>query len=104
MLDFQNMNPQDFLSVVTEVRILKWGSEVEVECFDDPVTRQRYVLVFKNCTEIRWYAHDLNSVQESIDNLGGIIQGKENYQEPAIITGFIFELWVLYESFLIKKL
>ena len=103
MVNVRNANPQDFLSVVTDVRVLKWGSEVQVECLDDPVTRQLYVLVFKNCTEVRWHVHELNDVQDSEDNLIGVLLGKEKYQEPAVITGGIFELWVLYESFELQK-
>jgi hypothetical protein len=97
-------NPQDFLSVVTDIRISRWGSKVEVECLDDPITKQVYVLAFKNCTEVRLFAHDLDNVSDAFDNLSGIVVGKEKHQEPAIITGFIFELWVLYESFEIRKL
>lgn len=95
---------QDLVSVITDIRILKWGSEVEIECVDDPVNKQVYILTFKKCTEVRLFAHDLDNVNESVDNLSGIIIGKEQYQEPAIVTGFIFELWVLYESFDINTL
>lgn len=103
MAGFQNVNPQDFLSIVTDVRLLKWGSEVQIECLDDPVTRQLYVLVFKNCTEVRLHIHELSDADDPEDDLIGVLPGKEKYQEPAVITGRIFELWVLYESFEIQR-
>jgi len=102
-VNIQSANPQDFLSIVTDVSVLKWGSEVQVECLDDPVTRQLYVLVFKNCTEVRWHIHELDDVYDLEDNLIGVLLGKENHQEPALITGGIFQLWVLYESFELQK-
>ena len=103
MASIQKANPQDLLSIVTGVQMLKWGSEVHVACLDDPVTRQPYLLIFKNCTEVRWYVHEPEDVNDSEDNLIGFLLGKEKHQEPAVITGAIFELWALYESFEIVR-
>lgn len=103
MVNIQSVNPEDFLSIVSDVHIMKWGSEVQVECLDDPVTRQLYVLVFKNCVEVRWSVHEPHDVHDTEDNLIGVLLGKGNYQEPALITGGIFELSVLYESFELQK-
>jgi hypothetical protein len=104
MVNIHEKNPQDFLSIVTDIQVLNWGGEVRVICLDDPVTRQPYVLVFKNCVQVRWDVHDSESVLDLEDNLIGVLMGKENCQEPAVVTGGIFELQVLYESFEIHKL
>lgn len=103
MLDFQNINPQDFLSIVTSVRVMLWGSELQIECLDDPVDRQAFVLIFKNCREIRWLIHEEDSLQDLEADLIGVLLGKGKHQEPAIITTDIFEIFVLYESCEIQK-
>jgi hypothetical protein len=32
------------------------------------------------------------------DDVSGVLLGKENYLEPAIITGFISEIWIYYKD------
>lgn len=102
-MDIKNANPQDFLAIVTGVQILKWGTEVRVECLDDPIDRQPYTLVFKNCREVQWQVYKSNYLQDTEADLIGVLLGKDMYQERAIVTTDIFEVSVLYGSFEVQK-
>ncbi len=103
MTESLQLNPQDFLSIVTDVQVLDWGSQLLVFCLDDPVDRQAYTLFFKNCREIRWQVHDPDGLMDNEADLLGVSIGKDKFGEPAIITTDSFEVSVLYEYFEIKK-
>lgn len=103
MTDVQKTNPEDFLSVVTGVRLLQWGSDLQIECVVDAVDRQPWVLHFKNCREIHWYIHEPESVQDQEAELISFKFGKDDHQEPAMVGTDIFDVSVLYESFEMYK-
>ncbi|HXG07307.1 MAG TPA: hypothetical protein VNI77_08295 [Nitrososphaera sp.] len=102
-MDLEKMNPEDFLSIVTDVYLLRWGSELQFACIDDPMNEQPYLLVFKNCREIKWTVLELDRVKDVEAELIGALPGKPNYQEPAIIHTDVFEVEILYEEFEIQK-
>ncbi len=98
------INPGDFLSIVTSVQLKLWGSELLLECLDDPVDRRPYVLIFKDCREIHWniYGEDAD-LHDSETDLIGILLGEDKHRKPATITTGAFELSVLYGDFEIQK-
>lgn len=102
-MDFEKMNIEDFLSVVTNVCLLQWGSELQFACLDDPMNEQPYLLVFRNCREIKWTVLELDRVKDKEAELIGALAGRPNYQDPAIIHTDIFEVEILYEAFEIQK-
>jgi hypothetical protein len=97
------MNPEHFLSVVVSVSLLQWGSELQIECLDDPIDRQRYILIFRNCRDIRWTILEPDLLEDAEAELIGFLSGEDKYQKPAIITTDIFEVSVLYETYEIQK-
>ncbi len=99
MTEAKKINPEDFLSLVTGVRFLQWGSDLQIECAVDAVDRQPWILHFKNCREIHWYVHEPESVQDEEANLFTFSFGEDNHRAPAGIGTDIFDMSVLYESF-----
>lgn len=96
-------NPQEALSLVTQVQLTQWGKELLFEFLDDPIDRQTYSLNFKDCLEIHWQNYTEGHSQDEEADLIGILLGKDNHQEPAIITTDLFEVSVLYGSFSLQK-
>jgi hypothetical protein len=91
-------------SLVTDVSVTKWGSEVLVLCLYDPLgSRQPYQLVFKDCREVRWEIFDLNDVQESEADLIGFSGGADCHRDHAVITTDIFEVFITYGRFIVQR-
>jgi hypothetical protein len=103
MLDTQERNPEDFLSIVTNVDLSRWGSDLQIECVVDAVDRQTWVLHFKKCREINWYIHEPEAMQDQEAELFSFTFGRDNHQEPAMIGTDIFDVSVRYESFELYK-
>ena len=103
MSDYHLLGLGDFTSVVTEVQVRLWGSEVSIQCLYDPATCQPYSLLFTDCREIRWNVHDSGAIRDSEANLIGFLLGQEDHQQPAVITTDIFEIFILYGRFEIKR-
>ena len=85
------------LSLVTSLHVGRWGNELVVEGFDDPLTRRQVRLVFRDCREIRWSNYEVAPSEIEADVVG-LCVGQSNYREPALITTDLFELSVLYGS------
>jgi len=103
MSEAQVKNPEDFLSVVRNVHLSQWGSDLQIECVVDAVDRQPWILHFKGCREINWYIHTPESVPDQEAELISFTAGKDNHQEPAMVGTDIFDVSVRYESFELYK-
>lgn len=96
-------NPEDFLSVITGMRMTQWGSDLQIECEVDAVDRTPWVIHFKNCRKIELFVHEPEDVKESEAALISFKFGGDNYGAPAILGTDIFDLFVLYETLVIQK-
>ncbi len=104
MPDYHLLGLGNFTSLIKRIDVKLWGKEVMIHCLYDPVARQPYVLIFKNCREIHWniYGEDAD-LQASETDLIGFLLGRDNYRKPATINTNLFELSVLYGDFEIQK-
>ncbi len=94
----------ELTSLVTNVKVSRWGAEVLVECLYDPMgDRIPYSLIFKDCREIGWNVHDEEEVGEPLADLIGIHLGEDAHRKPAVIHTDIFEIAILYGSFRVEK-
>ena len=96
--------PWQSLSLIVDVQVRNWGSELVLECLDDPLTRRRYQLVYKNCREIRWSLLDAEPTPAVEADVIGICPGQAEHAEPAVLTTDVFELTVLYDRLEIREL
>lgn len=91
-------------SLVTNVLVTKWGSDVVVSCLYDPLGSSKpYQLIFKDCHEVRWQVVEPGDVQDSTADLIGFSIGAESHREAAVLTTDIFELSIIYGSFVLQK-
>ena len=62
-----------------------------------------FVLVFQDCHDIRLSVHDSEEVHELEADLIGFSIGAESHKKAAVITTDIFELSIIYGSFVLQK-
>ncbi|MEH2275434.1 MAG: hypothetical protein V7K40_11750 [Nostoc sp.] len=102
--DYHLLKLGGLTSLITSVNVFLWGNEVSVECVYEPTEdRLPYVLVFQDCHDIRWSVHDSEEVHELEADLIGFSIGAESHKKAAVITTDIFELSIIYGSFVIQK-
>lgn len=99
MPDYHLLGLGNLTSLVTGVQLRLWGSEMLIQCLYDPLNRQPYLLVFRDCREIHWNVHESGAIQDSEANLFGILLGQDKHRQPAVITTDIFEVSILYGHF-----
>ncbi len=91
-------------SLITNVLVTKWGSEVVVSCLYEPLGASRsYQLIFKDCHEVRWQVIEPGAVQDSTADLIGFSIGTGSHREAAVFTTDTFELSIIYGSFVLQK-
>ncbi len=104
-MDYALLDLGKAASLVTNVLATKWGSSVVVSCLYDPLgSSQPYELIFRDCREVRWQVIELEDVQESTADLIGFSIGAGAYQEAAVLTTDVFELSIIYSSFVLQKI
>ncbi|MFB2894316.1 hypothetical protein ACE1CI_15505 [Aerosakkonemataceae cyanobacterium BLCC-F50] len=98
--DYNLLGLGGLTSLVTNVKISRWCTEVLVKCLYDPTgDRLPYSLVFNDCREIRWDVHDEEEAEEELADLIGIHLGENAHRKPALIHTDIFEISIVYGSF-----
>ncbi|MBF2005504.1 MAG: hypothetical protein IGS49_08560 [Chlorogloeopsis fritschii C42_A2020_084] len=103
-MDYALLALGEATSLVTDVMFTKWGSEVVISCLYNPQESSKpYKLIFKDCNEVRWQVIDAEDVQESTADLIGFSIGAESHKKPAVITTDIFEISIIYGSFVLQK-
>jgi len=103
-MDYALLKVGDAASIVTQVEITKWGGKVVVSCLYDPLESCRpYRLIFEDCHEITMRVINPESRQDATADLIGFSIGEECHHTPAVITTDIFEISILYGSFLVQK-
>ena len=103
--DYSLLGLGELTSLVRNVKISAWGSELLLECIYDPTGEPLpYQLLFSDCREINWTVHDWEEVGELEADLIGIYLGKGSHQNPACIHTDIFEISIVYEKFQLTKL
>jgi hypothetical protein len=91
-------------SLITNLVIQAWGTEVKLECVYDPKgQRLPYSITFYGCQNIHWEVHDPELADDIEADLIGISLGSNLNQEPAVIYTDIFELSVSYRDFSLEK-
>lgn len=93
------------LSLVTDIRVRNWASELVLVCLDDPLTRRAYELVFANCRDLRWSSDETESISAEATeaDIIGFRPGQASYVEPAILTTDLFELSILYDRLEVRE-
>jgi hypothetical protein len=103
--DYQELGLGELTSLVTQVSLGAWGSQLSLRCLYDPAgERLPYLVTFHHCQQIQWNVHELELVADAEADLIGISLGKGDFQEPAVIYTDIFELSIVYSSFTIQLL
>jgi hypothetical protein len=104
MPDYHLLRLGDLTSLITDIEVSLWGSELSFRCVYDPIgKRLPYKLIFQDCQDIRWTVHDLEEVNEQEADLIGISLGENEYRQPAVIHTDIFEVSILYRNIKIDK-
>lgn len=90
-------------SLMRDVQVGKWGSEVVVSyLFDPDGARKSFRLTFEDCLKVHWELYSLEDLAEAVrDSEVGVIgfsPGLGGHQAPAVITTDTFELLVWYGS------
>jgi hypothetical protein len=98
MLTMPQSDLERSVSLITDVRVVEWGRQVIVEALDDPLTRNRLFLVFRDCRDLHWSLHGDESVAETEADVIGFCTGKGRHREPAVLTTDLFELAIHYGS------
>lgn len=102
--DYALLNLGGLTSLIKNVKVSGWGTEVSFECIYDPTgERSPYVLVFEECREIKWNVHDPEEAEEAEADLFGIHLGKDAHRKPALIHTDIFEISLLYGNLRLQK-
>lgn len=102
--DYKLLGLGELTSLITDVEISHWGTEVMLKCVYAPRgERLPYQLTFHNCQEIQWNVHDLESTSDLEADLIGLCLGKESYQQPAVIHTDIFELAIFYDNYSLEQ-
>ena len=103
-MDYTLLALGEATSLVTDVICTKWGSEVVILCLYNPQESSKpYKLIFTDCNEVRWQVIDPGNMQESTAEIIGISIGVESHKKPAVITTDIFEIFIIYGSFVLQK-
>jgi hypothetical protein len=92
------------VSLVADVQVRNWGSELVLVCLDDPLTRQSYEFVYKDCREIRLSLHDAEATRATEADVIGFCEGTLAHADPAVLTTDLFELSILYGRLEIRQL
>ncbi|NEQ99297.1 MAG: hypothetical protein F6K30_21745 [Cyanothece sp. SIO2G6] len=96
-MDYRLLNLGPASSVVTDISIDKWCSEVTVSCLYDPsISKRPYELLFKECRGVSWELIEEENLDEVCAELIGLNLGLEKYEEAASITTDIFEMLITY--------
>lgn len=91
-------------SLVKNIEVTQWGNAVVVSCLYDPLGFSKlYQLIFKDCHEVKWLVIEPGDAQESTADLIGFSMGAESHKKAAVITTDIFELSIVYGSFVLQK-
>ena len=102
--DYNLLNLGGLTSLVTNVNVCLWGSEILFECIYDPTgERLPYTIVFHDCRDISWEVFHPEDVQDPEADLIGIHLGEDAPRKAALIHTDIFEISIVYGSFSIQK-
>lgn len=96
---------QPSLSLVTDIQVRNWASELVLVCLDDPLTRRTYELIYTNCREFRRSTDEAASIltEATEADIIGFHPGRASYLDPAVLTTDLFELSVLYDRLEIRE-
>ncbi len=101
--NYQFLDVGPYTSLVTDVLIRKWGSEVLVSCLYDPLGASKsYQVLFTDCTHLRWEVHSPEYVKDSEADVIGF-ELISVARDHALIHTDIFELAIWYGSYEVLK-
>jgi len=102
--DYTSLGLGDLTSLVTDIQIKQWGTELWLHCVYDPIgERVPYELIFQDCWQLRWEIHDSDASSDLEADLIGITLGQNDHRQVAIIHTDIFELSLLYGNVSLRK-
>lgn len=91
----QHTSVERLVALISNVEIRRWGSALAIDCFDDPINRHRYHVMFRNCRELHWSHDAMAAMTDTEADVIGLTLGQGEYGEPAILTTDLFDLSVL---------
>ncbi len=101
--NYQFLDVGPYTSLVTDVLITKWGSEVLVSCLYDPLGATKpYQVLFTGCTNLRWEVHSPEYVQDAEADVLGF-ELRSEARDHALIHTDIFELAIWYGGYEVLK-
>jgi hypothetical protein len=99
------VNLQEFTSLITNIKLSAFGSNLELECIYDPQgIKLSYQLLFQDCNEIQLSIHSPENIADLEADVIDFQLGQEQHQKPAIIYTDIFELLISYGNVQIQTL
>ena len=102
--DYTSLGLGELTSLVTDIQIKQWGTELWLHCVYDPLgERVPYALIFQDCRQLQWEIHDAAASSDLEADLIGMALGQNNYRQVAIIHTDIFELSLLYGTVSLRK-
>ncbi len=94
---FLDLGP--YASLVTDVRVGRWGTEVVVSCVYDPLgARKPYEVILSGCRRVEWSLIDAELVHELEADIIGFELVAEA-RDHAVMSTDIFELAVWYDKY-----
>ncbi|HIK13137.1 MAG TPA: hypothetical protein IGS52_23255 [Oscillatoriaceae cyanobacterium M33_DOE_052] len=102
--DYKKLGLGGLTSLVTNIKVSRWGNEVLLELVYDPTEKRiPYSLVFQNCQKIQWEVLHGEDATDIEADLIGIHLGEEGDRKAAVIHTDIFEISLLYGKMKIYK-
>lgn len=102
--DYNKLGLGGLTSLVTNLKVSRWGNEVLLELVYDPIEeRIPYSLVFYDCQKIQWEVLHGEDSRDIEADLIGIHLGEEGHRKAAVIHTDIFEVSLLYGRMKIYK-
>ncbi len=103
-LIYSLLNLQTGNLAVTDVRLLRWGSEIVVSCiYSYPPEEKTFRLIFKDCRGIEWNVIKGNITEGEQAQLLTHDLGEGNHQRTARIATVLIELIISYGELVVEK-
>jgi hypothetical protein len=103
-LIYSLLNLQTGNLAVSEVRLLRWGSEIIVSCiYRYPPEEKIFRLIFKDCRGIEWNVIKGNIAEGEQAQMLTHDLGEGNHQRTARLATVLIELIISYGELVVEK-
>ncbi len=90
-------------SLITDIKIAEWGTQVLVSCLYDPLgARKPYIVLLHGCSRIDWNVHTPEHAGDTEADVIGF-EIRSEARDHALIATDIFELSIWYNNYEVVK-